>query len=121
MGLIQSLFVYLIVGYIPLTVAAYRFMVLADAESRWRALVPLWNLLILFDLGGQSRFSVVLILIPFVNLFVLSWLLGEVATRVGWPQWFGWLAGIPGVHIVALPVFALGASKFTPQPTDPRL
>ena len=121
MDLIGSLLVYLVGAYIPLTVAAYRFMVLADAEARWRALVPVWNLLILFDLGGQSRLSVLLLFIPLLNFFVLSWLLGEVATRVGRPPWVGWLAGIPGIHIIGLPVFALTASKFTPQPTDPRL
>ena len=51
----------LIVFYLP-WISMYKFMALADYKRRWRAFVPGWNFLLMYDLANAGRGNVLWLL-----------------------------------------------------------
>ncbi len=112
------LIVYFVIGYLPLSIAAYNLMSLADYRRRWRAWIPLWNLFMLSDLAERSRFFLLLLFVPLVNFLVLPMISGNLADLTGRPKWVGWIAGFQGVHIIGLPILALTATSENNLPRE---
>lgn len=68
--------------------------------------MPILNVAILFDLAGLSRVLLLLFLVPAANLLVLPGVAGCIAAKSGRAPWVWWIAGIPLIHIVGLPILA---------------
>jgi len=86
-------------------------MLLEGHDRRWRAFVPVWNILLLFDIADESRWLAALLIVPVLGYFVLSFVGGRLAVLTGRPKWIGWIAGFYTLHVIGLPVLALTATR----------
>lgn len=118
MEALAYLIVYLVIGYLPWTITAYRLMTLAGYQRTWRAFIPLWNFFMVLDLAEKSRLYLVLFLIPIVSLVALVRVGGALAENTGQPKWVGWICAFPIVHIIGLPILALTASSESNLPRE---
>ncbi len=98
--------------YAPLAVAAFRLMTLAAWERRWRAFIPVWNLLVYFDMSGFSRWLALLLLVPILNIAVMPLVTADIAERVRRPRWLGLLAGFSIISLIGIPLLALTSAEF---------
>ena len=76
----------------------------------WGALIPIYNVVLLFRVGGQSGWWVLLLLIPPINAIVGIWIWLKVAEHFGrsWP--FG--LGLAFLQFIFLPILAFGDSEY---------
>ncbi|MRG61797.1 hypothetical protein GE115_18230, partial [Agromyces sp. CFH 90414] len=90
------------------------------SAEKWRAWVPFVNLAEVFALGGMSRWFVLLLLVPIVNLFGL-YQFGVAAHRIN--RLFGRGVGMAVLAVFVPPLWAtlLGFSRATPDPEHGRM
>jgi len=76
----------------------------------WAAIVPIYNTVVLFQISGLSGWSVLLLLIPFVNIYILFKQNIELAKRFGQGVFFGVIMVF--FQIICMPILALGKSQY---------
>ena len=105
-----------IVGYILLVIGLWPTLEKAGLPG-WGALIPIWNVYLVFKLGGVSGVWMLALLIPFVNIFVLLW----VALRVSDAFGHGGLMGFFGLWLFApigFLIIGFDSSTFNGPPFD---
>ncbi len=93
LGIVVSSYIY---GGWTLMVIAQK---LGD-PSPWMAWVPLLNVYLTFKLSGINPWYMLLILVPFVNLFVIVYVMMQISEKRGFPSWLGLLILFPIVNII---------------------
>jgi hypothetical protein len=78
----------------------------------WAAIVPIYNLIVLLEIGCKPIWWFILMLIPFVNIIILIILLVEIAKRFG--KGVGFAIGMLILPFIFYPMLAFGDSKYTP-------
>jgi Family of unknown function (DUF5684) len=81
-------------------------------KPAWGAFVPLYNIVLLFDIAGISLWWALLILVPFVNLLVVVLLAINIAENFGKSVAFGVGLGLLGP--VFYPVLGFGGARYKP-------
>jgi Family of unknown function (DUF5684) len=71
-----------IVGYIILVIGLWPTLSKAGIPG-WGALIPLYNVYLIFKLGSVSRVWMLLLLIPVVNIFASLWVALKVSEGFG--------------------------------------
>ncbi|MFO0591211.1 MAG: DUF5684 domain-containing protein [Polyangiaceae bacterium] len=79
-------------------------------QPGWAALIPIYNLYILFKVAGWSGLSLLLLLIPLVNVVVLFMVTLEVARKFG--KGFLFTLGLTFLPFIFYPVLGLGSSTY---------
>lgn len=96
-------------GIIGLIVAVFTIIVMWKTFAKagqpgWAAIVPIYNLYVMTQIGGRPGWWTVLLLIPGVNLVVLAILSIDIAKSFGKDAVFGivalWLFSIVGYAIL---------------------
>lgn len=104
----------LVVGLVCYIYNSLTLMVTAkklNVPNAWLAWVPLVNLVTLVQTAGQSLWGVLVILIPFVNIFYGIYLYMEIARRRGFQNWLGVLIIVPIANIVLMGYLAWAEPK----------
>ncbi len=70
--------------------------------DEWMAWVPLINIFILFRVANRPAWSVLLLLIPVVNIVVLALVFMRLADRRGWVSIYGLLLFVPLVNFLVM-------------------
>ena len=78
----------------------------------WAAIVPIYNLIVLLEIGCKPIWWFILMLIPFVNIIILIILLIEIAKRFG--KGVGFAIGMLILPFIFYPMLAFGDAKYTP-------
>ncbi len=78
----------------------------------WAAIVPIYNLIVLLEIGCKPIWWFILMLIPFVNIIILIILLVEIAKRFG--KGVGFAIGMLILPFIFYPMLAFGDAKYTP-------
>jgi|AntRauTorckE5430_2_1112549.scaffolds.fasta_scaffold01780_3 signal peptidase I len=100
----------LLLGYIGLSLALYKIFPKAGKPAS-SALVPGYNMMVVAELVGRKRWHALLLLIPYVNVFIFAALMVDLARSFGrfnflehvaavlasWGYW-GWLGTQEGNH-----------------------
>jgi Family of unknown function (DUF5684) len=81
-------------------------------EPGWAAIVPIYNLIVLFKIAGKPAWWVLLMLIPLVNLIVAIIAVLEVARRFGKGVGFG--IGMIVLSPIFYPMLAWGDARYQP-------
>jgi len=55
-------------------IIAYWKMFVKAGEPGWKAIIPIYNIVIAFKIAGKNPYMVFLLLIPIVNIFVIGYL-----------------------------------------------
>jgi hypothetical protein len=85
-----------VVGYILFVIGLWRMLEKAGMPG-WGALIPIYNIYLVVKLAGMSGLSVLLLLIPVVNVFAVLY----IATRVSDAFGHGLLMAIVGLFLFA--------------------
>lgn len=79
-------------------------------QPGWTALIPIYNLYILFKIAGWSGLSMLLLLIPVVNAVVLFLVTMGVAQKFG--KGFLFSLGLTFLPFIFYPILGLGSSTY---------
>lgn len=79
-------------------------------QPGWGAIIPIYNAVLLFRVGGQSGWWVLALLILLVNAIVGIWIWLQVAENFGRSWLFG--LGLAFLQIIFLPILAFGSSEY---------
>lgn len=79
-------------------------------QPGWAALIPIYNLYILFKIAGWSGISMLLLLIPVVNAVVLFLVTMGVAQKFG--KGFLFSLGLTFLPFIFYPILGLGSSTY---------
>ncbi len=96
---------------ISLIVVAALWKVFEKAdEAGWKAIIPIYNLYILFKIVYGSGVRIFLLLIPFVNIYIgikLYWDLGEVFGKD-----VGFKLGLIFLSFIFIPILGFGDAEY---------
>lgn len=96
-----------------LTVAGFWTVFTKAGQPGWAAIIPIYNLYILFKIAGKPVWWLLLLLIPVVNVVVLFVVTTSVATRFGKGLLFG--LGMLILPFVFYPMLGFGSSTYSAQ------
>jgi hypothetical protein len=82
-------------------------------KPAWGAFVPLYNVVLLFDIADLSLWWAVLILVPFVNFLVVLLLAIKIAENFGRSAAFG--VGLAFLGPIFYPVLGFGSARYLPH------
>lgn len=94
---------------IALVVAVITIVALWKVDKKagyegWETLIPIYNLVIMFKIAGLSPWNILLLFVPFVNIYIVFRLYINLAHKFGKSTAFG--VGIVFLSIVFLPLMA---------------
>ncbi len=93
-----------------LTVAGMWTVFTKAGQPGWAALIPIYNLYILFKIAGKSGWWLLLLLIPLVNLFVLFVVTSTVAANFG--KGLLYTLGMMFLPFIFYPILGFGSSTY---------
>lgn len=76
----------------------------------WACLIPIYNIIVLFEICGKPIWWIVLLLVPIVNIVVMILLALALAKSFGKEPIFG--VGLILLGIVFYPILAFGDAKY---------
>lgn len=77
----------------------------------WACIVPIYNLIVLFEIAGKPLWWILLLLIPVVNVIILIITIVEVAKAFG--HGIGFAIGMILLPIIFVPILGLGSSQYS--------
>ncbi|MEJ2594585.1 MAG: DUF5684 domain-containing protein [bacterium] len=77
----------------------------------WKSIIPVYNLLVLFDILGKPRYWFLFLLIPGLHIFIPIWMTILLGQRFQQSDLF--IMGLFLFGFVFVPVLAFGDSKYT--------
>ena len=95
---------------IPTVVGMWRLFEKAG-QPGWGALIPIYNLYLLFRIARYEWWYFLLMLVPLINIFVLIAVHVEVARCFG--KNLAWGLGLLFLGFVFFPILGLGSAKYT--------
>ncbi len=81
-------------------------------EAGWKALIPIWNVVVLLRIGGRPRWWLILFVVPVANLVVAVMMFVGLAKAFG--KGIGFALGLILFGIVFLPILAFGDATYRP-------
>ena len=88
---------------------SYCLLVIArktDTDGGWMAWVPVLQLYLMCKVAGLPGWTVLLMLVPIVNLVFMIYLMMKVAEATQKPGWVGVLSVVPVVGMFVFPYLA---------------
>jgi hypothetical protein len=79
-------------------------------QPGWASIVPIYNLLVQADIVGISRWSILLAIIPLVNIVFLIYLTNLLAKSFG--KDVGFTLGLIFLSFIFLPILAFGDAEY---------
>ncbi len=74
----------------------------------WKAIIPIWNILALFRLANLSKWMVILVFIPVINIYIIYLVYAALADRLGHKRIFG-------IGLLLLPIFFFPILAFSKE------
>jgi hypothetical protein len=105
-------FTILWLAIVVLLVASMWKIFVKAGEPGWAAIVPIYNLVILFKIAGKPAWWILLMLIPLVNLIVAIIAVIALAQRFG--KGVGFAIGLLVLSPVFYPMLAWGDARYQP-------
>jgi hypothetical protein len=79
-------------------------------EEGWKAIIPIWNTLIVLKLVGRDWWWILLLLIPFVNIVI--WIIVSLDLAKSFGRGTGFGLGLAFIPIVWYPLLGFGPEKY---------
>lgn len=112
----NPVFIFLFVIVLVITLIAYWKVFVKAGEPGWKAIIPIYNIIIAFRIAGRQVYWAILLLIPIVNFFIAAYLYIGLGRTFGkspvWSLILLWLLGPIGIIILAF-----DKSTYTPPGT----
>lgn len=72
----------------------------------WASIIPIYNVIVLFDIVGRKWWTLFLMMIPFYNIYLLIMINIELAKKFGKSSGFG--IGLTFIPVIFYPILAFG-------------
>lgn len=95
-------------------IAAYWKTFVKAGEKGWKAIIPIYNIVILLRIVGKPWWWILLLFIPLVNIVFAVLVLHELSKKFGKGGWF--TAGLFFLPVIFVPVLGFGEARY--QSTD---
>ncbi len=89
-----------LVSYIYISLTLYITAKKLKSENLWFAWVPLLNLYLMCKMAGLSAWSMLLWLVPLVNVGYAVYLYMKIAEKRGFPNYIGLLILVPALNFI---------------------
>lgn len=100
----------LVLGFAVFMLGAYWRVFEKTGRPGWYALIPFWNIYQMVKMAGMSGWSMLLLLVPFVNLFYLVGLNIRIARSFGQSSGFG--IGLALLGFIFWPILGYGDAQY---------
>lgn len=77
----------------------------------WASIIPIYNVIVLFDIVGRKWWTLFLMMIPFYNIYLLIMINIELAKKFGKSSGFG--IGLTFIPVIFYPILAFGKENVT--------
>lgn len=98
-------------AFVVLIIVAQWKMFEKAGEAGWKALIPFYNLYILFQIAGRNGLGFLLLFIPLVNIVVGIMLAIDLAKHFGKSVAFG-IFGLVIFNVVGMLILGFGDAKY---------
>lgn len=79
-------------------------------EPGWAAIVPIYNLIIMYKISGKPIWWILLLLVPIANLVTLIMVIHAISTRFGKDA--GFTVGLIFLGFIFYPILGFGDAKY---------
>ena len=97
-------------AFLVLIIAGYWMTFTKAGEPGWASIIPIYNLIVLFRIGGKPWWWVLLLLIPLVNLVVGIIVSIDVAKNFG--KGLGFAIGLAFLPMIFYPILGFGDARY---------
>ena len=108
----------LAIAYVYFGYCLYVIAKRTGTKHAWMAWVPILNGILQCWIGKKSGWWLLLLLIPFINVFFLILIWMEIAKAVGKQEYYGILIAMPGANVALFAYFTIAAKKLQPAPVS---
>lgn len=105
---IGGIIVYL--GIIVLQIAAMWKIFEKAGEPGWAAIVPIYNLIVMYKIAGKPIWWILLLLVPIANLVTLIMVVHAISTRFGKDT--GFTVGLIFLGFIFYPILGFGDAQY---------
>ena len=108
------MFIAVLIGlgvYIYYSLSMYLIAKKLNVAEAWMSWVPVLNLWPFLSSAGKPCWWVILLLIPFVNIFVIIYLWMCICENLGRNKWLGLLTLVPVVNLILPGVLAFSKNE----------
>ena len=107
------------VAIIVFEIAALWHVFTKAGEAGWKAIIPIWNLLIILKIIGRHWWWIILFIIPIVNIIVFIIVYYELAKSFA--KGAGFAVGLILLSFIFIPILGFGSSQYAgPYASGPR-
>ena len=93
-----------------LVVAGWWMMFVKAGEEGWKAIIPIWNILVLLRIVGREWWWIILMLIPLVNIVIWFIVSMDLAKSFGRGSGFG--VGLFFLSFIFAPILGFGSDTY---------
>jgi hypothetical protein len=112
----------LVVVYIAIIVfeiAALWQVFVKAGEAGWKAIIPIWNTLIILKIVGRHWWWIILFIIPIVNIIV--WIIVSLDWAKSYRKGVGFGVGLFFLNFIFVPILGFGPAQYAgPAAGGPR-
>ncbi len=96
--------------FITMIILAHMVIFTKAGVEGWKALIPVYNFVVLFNLTGRSGWNILFFFVPIFGLFVFARLVIEVLEKFGKGFWFA--MGIIVFPLIFTLILAFGDAEY---------
>jgi hypothetical protein len=88
-------------------------------EAGWKAIIPIWNTLILLKIIGRSYWWIILFIIPIVN--IIAWIIVALDLAKSYAKGVAFGVGLIFLNFIFVPILGFGPAQYVgPAASGPR-
>ena len=107
------------IAVIVFEIAALWMVFVKAGEAGWKAIIPIWNTLIILKIIGRHWWWIILFIIPIVNIIVWIIVAYELAKSFG--KGGGFTVGLVLLSFIFIPILGFGSAQYVgPAAGGPR-
>jgi hypothetical protein len=98
------------IAVIVILIAALWQVFVKAGEAGWKAIIPIWNTLVLLRIVGREWWWIILMLIPIVSLVV--WIIVAIDLAKSFGRGTGFAIGLILLPFIFLPILGFGSDTY---------
>ena len=107
-GITVGVIVY--VAIIVFEIAALWQVFVKAGEAGWKAIIPIWNTLIILKIIGRHWWWIILFIIPIVN--IIAWIIVAYDLARSFRKGAGFTVGLVLLSFVFIPILGFGSAEY---------
>jgi Family of unknown function (DUF5684) len=107
-GALVIVLVYIVV--VVFEIAALWMVFVKAGDAGWKAIIPIWNTLIILKIAGRPWWWIFLFIIPFVNIVVAIIVYYDLAKSFG--KGAGFTVGLILLGFIFIPILGFGSARY---------